>query len=492
MIRRARPARYVFLGIWPAGLLVPVAVFLWLLLNPQLDPVVPAPLFHFVVVSFAGLLGLIISLLIARTSAQLQDERVFFLTLGFVSITGIFLVHGLTTPGAIVQGASPGVGWSPRLALFVGALAFVASTFSAPGRWSAWLVRHQTAVFATFLLSLAIYGGVVLVFAEQLVPVDRTVTPIVRVVPWLTLALFGVAISRYFQAFRLSRLPMQGALVVGLVFFAQSQLSMAIGTVWRLSWWEYHGLMLAGFLAVLYGLGLEYSRGDRTLAGIIEGLFLRDTYQRIARGFTEAMTALVAAIEARDPYTRGHSARVAELSVAIGQHLRLSPETLRKLGQAALLHDIGKLGIADSILHKTAALSPEEMEEIRAHTIRGDAIVGQVESLRELTPGIRHHHEWMNGTGYPDGLSGEKIPVEARIIAVADVYDALTSARAYRPAMTRREALDVIYRESGPHLDPACVEALARALGETVPWRPGVQAVAPTVSLAGDFDPASR
>ena len=181
----------------------------------------------------------------------------------------------------------------------------------------------------------------------------------------------------------------------------------------------------------------------------------------------DAIQALVRAVEAKDPYTRGHTERVAELSVLIGRELQLSPLQLRVLHQAALLHDIGKIGVPDAILNKPGPLTPEEVAIVREHPACGHAIIRDMPSLRAQIGGVRHHHERLDGSGYPDGLVGGQIPLDARIIAVADVFDALTSARSYRDAWPRERALAHLDEEARARkLDPRCVLALHRAL----PW----------------------
>jgi HD-GYP domain-containing protein (c-di-GMP phosphodiesterase class II) len=194
------------------------------------------------------------------------------------------------------------------------------------------------------------------------------------------------------------------------------------------------------------------------------------------------VVALVEAVEAKDPYTRGHTRRVAELAVRIGQELRLGPERLRVLNRAALLHDIGKIGVPDTILNKPTKLTEDEFAVIREHPIRGYAMIRHVKSLQQELGGIRHHHERLDGSGYPDGLKGDAIPLDARIIAVADVYDALTSPRPYRDAWPRERALALIDSEAGEKLDLACARALHIVLRQVSAARRTDQPVMVTAS----------
>jgi HD-GYP domain-containing protein (c-di-GMP phosphodiesterase class II) len=287
-----------------------------------------------------------------------------------------------------------------------------------------------------------------------------------------TLGLLLLVCVRQAQLYRLSRAPTLAGFLVSAIFLFQAQLSMALAPAWHASWWEYHGLMLAGFGAALCGLVLEYSQGG-TLAGVVEGLLVRDTIRQLQRGYDEVIIALVEAVEAKDSYTRGHTQRVAELAIRIGVNLGLSPERLRTLHRSAMLHDIGKIGVPDAILNKPGRLTPDEFAVIQEHPVRGHLIVRGVRSLRGELAGIRSHHERLDGSGYPDGLTGAAIPLEARIIAVADVFDALTSARAYRSAMPPERAIEMIDREAGAKLDPACVSALHRVIAQGLPAESG-------------------
>jgi len=185
----------------------------------------------------------------------------------------------------------------------------------------------------------------------------------------------------------------------------------------------------------------------------------------------DSIRALAAAIDAKNPYTRGHSERVSQYAVAIGRHLGLDGGELQRLEIAAILHDVGKIGIEDKILLKPSALSDQEFAQMRGHVLKGAAIVSPIKRLREVLPGIRSHHENWGGGGYPDGLSGEEIPLMARIIAAADVFDAMTTHRPYQPAMVLDSVLARVRELSGTRLDPRVVEAFFAAVkaGDLVP-----------------------
>jgi HD-GYP domain-containing protein (c-di-GMP phosphodiesterase class II) len=190
--------------------------------------------------------------------------------------------------------------------------------------------------------------------------------------------------------------------------------------------------------------------------------------------FIGSLRAFAAAIDAKDPYTRGHSERVASLSRTISRYLQLPEEVQHKIWIGALLHDVGKIGIEDLILRKADGLTSEEYEQMKLHTVIGAEIMTPIEQLREVIPAIRWHHEAWNGSGYPDGLKGEQIPLFARVVAVADTFDALTTNRPYQRAYDLQAAVERITELTGRRFDAKIVTAFLRAF-EAGEIRAGVQ-----------------
>jgi putative nucleotidyltransferase with HDIG domain len=180
--------------------------------------------------------------------------------------------------------------------------------------------------------------------------------------------------------------------------------------------------------------------------------------------FIGSIRMLAAAIDEKDPYTRGHSGRVAKYSTIIGRELGLSNEELDKLRISALLHDVGKIGVEDRVLKKPGALTQEEFDLMKQHTVKGANIMRPVSQLKEVLPGIELHHEHMDGRGYPYGLSGQQIPLMARIIGVADTLDAMTTNRPYQSAMDIEFALNRIKSLTGSKFDAVVVNALESAI----------------------------
>jgi putative nucleotidyltransferase with HDIG domain len=179
--------------------------------------------------------------------------------------------------------------------------------------------------------------------------------------------------------------------------------------------------------------------------------------------FTQTVRALASAIDARDPSTRKHSDHVSSIAVEIGQAMNLSEPEIEQLEWAGLLHDIGKIGIRDAVLLKPERLTREERMLMNEHPAKGEEILRDVDQLAKVRPLIRHHHEWYNGSGYPDRLIGEEIPLLARVLHVADAFEAMTASRPYRPIpLSPAEALAELHRYAGIQFDPRVVEAFAR------------------------------
>jgi putative nucleotidyltransferase with HDIG domain len=170
--------------------------------------------------------------------------------------------------------------------------------------------------------------------------------------------------------------------------------------------------------------------------------------------------ALTAAIDAKDPYTCGHSERVARIAIRLAEELEMPPQKRSDLYLAGLLHDVGKIGVDDHVLKKTGPLTPEEYRVIQAHVEIGVTILRDLKKLHHILPGVRHHHESLDGSGYPDHLSGEDIPLEARILAVADAFDAMSSDRPYRKRLTPKQIDDIFHNGRGSQWDPRVVDAL--------------------------------
>lgn len=193
---------------------------------------------------------------------------------------------------------------------------------------------------------------------------------------------------------------------------------------------------------------------------------IRAKTEKLSRVYVQIVQALAASVDAKDKYTHGHSSRVAEYSREIARRAGYSKVRQDEIYMMGLLHDVGKIGIQDAIINKTSRLTDEEFSEIKTHPVMGDEILKKIKDLPELATGARWHHERFDGRGYPDGLAGEDIPEVARIIAVADMYDAMTSNRSYRQQLPQSVVREEFVRCRGTQLDPVFADIMIQMIDE--------------------------
>jgi hypothetical protein len=229
-----------------------------------------------------------------------------------------------------------------------------------------------------------------------------------------------------------------------------------------------YGLTLVGLTPIAWLMALAYTFVGPLVAPVfaLPLYTTRAAYKAVVdlrSMFTQTVRALASAIDARDPSTKLHSEHVAGIAVGIGQVMNLSEGEIEQLEWAGLLHDIGKIGIRDAVLLKPERLTREERMLMNEHPVKGEEILRDVDQLSRERPLIRHHHEWYNGSGYPDRLVGEEIPLLARVLHVADAFEAMTAPRPYRPVpLSTADAVAELRRYAGIQFDPNVVEAFAR------------------------------
>ncbi|MBW2702909.1 MAG: response regulator [Deltaproteobacteria bacterium] len=209
----------------------------------------------------------------------------------------------------------------------------------------------------------------------------------------------------------------------------------------------------------------ELSKDRRKLMEqvLVANAELRLAHEQLRKAYLETVAGMIKALEARDAYTRGHSERVASYAVLIASAMGIQGKDLDEIREGAILHDLGKIGVREDVLNKKGRLTDEEFAHIKTHPLIGAEIVGMIEAYRHLLPMVRHHHERIDGRGYPDGLRGDEIQLSARIIAVADCFDAMTSKRPYRDPMPIEKAKKEIQDSAGTQLDARVVGAFLMA-----------------------------
>lgn len=445
------------------GLTLPLIALAYWVAFPETDTLWRNGSFHFWATSGACLLAAATCTVLVISARSIRETRILFLALSFFSLGMIFAVHGLTTPGILYDGFHTTLQRSPWVStLAAGFFAFL-SVVSIPKFMERSRLRIPEATFA-------ICSGLVLVYFFTSLAWPNWAEGFPTQDEWFQHTLTAVTVTflvfaawRYIQSYQFARLPGQLAVAVGLLFLAEAQLSLDFGRVYQYSWWEYHGLFLAAFLAVLGGWAWELIRA-RDASAIAEGIAMRDGLAQLNRGRPADLVALADQIENHDLETFRHVDRVAAVSYAIGQAMGFHANKLRELVLSAQMHDIGKIGLPPYILTKPGALTEDEWVQMKQHPGKGFDIVGRVKGLDTIAKVIRHHHERFDGSGYPDKLAGEAIPIEARIISAADTFDALTSERPYRRMLGIEEAKAELRRVAGTQLDPNCVDTLIRLL----------------------------
>ncbi|HEU4912355.1 MAG TPA: HD-GYP domain-containing protein, partial [Actinomycetes bacterium] len=220
-------------------------------------------------------------------------------------------------------------------------------------------------------------------------------------------------------------------------------------------------------LAVLWdGVGIGPTAALLLLLPLFVARWAYAQYAEEQQAYDRTVRALMAAVETKDLYTRGHSERVSAASILIARRIGMREDRVSSLGYAGMLHDVGKLGVPTRVLTKSGRLTEAEFKAIQRHPLQGHEIVREIEFLDEAMAGIMHHHERIDGMGYPMGLAGDQIPEFARVIAVADAFDSMTTTRSYRGARTVAEAIVELRRCAGTQFDPPMVEALIAAVEE--------------------------
>ncbi len=468
--------------------LLPVIVFEYLRHAPAVDLVWRAPRFHFIVVSAASALAAIVAAAVGVVSWQRRNIQVSLLSLAFMSLTMLFGLHGLATPGFILEARHlPGVAGSLSLLVTAGWLALS----SAPSTWGPIMTlgRYQGLLVPAWALVLLSFVAACLAWPALWDRLPIHLPPLNWAVAALTIGLAAVAAARYMQAHSYSRFPLQRAVVYASGWIAAASWIQLNGTVWRASWWIYHLLLLVAAAALVRGVVRQYAASLPVAESVPEPADA-EPLALLGAALPDSVRALIVATEARDPYTAGHSLRVALHALRLGKGMGLSLPQLRALAHGALVHDVGKIEVPDAILNKPGPLTAEERRMVERHPTTGYRMCSRLGFLKEELDVIRHHHERWDGTGYPDRLAGEAIPLLARILAVVDVYDALTSERSYRQAWSHDQAFAYILQQAGTQFDPECVKAWSQLVAGARPaerapslllqWRPHGPAAGPS------------
>jgi hypothetical protein len=461
-VRVRRPDALVFLAFLIPLSLLPLAA-------TQGGGLLVVPYQHFYIVSAVSLLATLVAAALAIATVQIGLYRVLLLCLGFMSMGACFAVHGLTTPGILVPNlfkffVGSAVATSAYLSLAVPAVFFAASYLPGLSRLERRLPFWPAGWLALLVaLGLAAYAGIAIFNTWSIARLPLSTPPFSTGLAIGSIGLFSFAAIRQARSYRVARLSSQAGLIAAFVLLAGAAAAMILFRVWTFGWWYYHLLMLAAVALAFRALIFERAQG-KSLRAVLEAALELEVSVDHEQVDVEVVAALVAAVEVKDRETQGHNRRVAELCVKIGRELCMTASEQRVLARAGLVHDVGKLGIPDAILHKHGALNVSEWKVMRTHPEIGVSILGRAGHFKRELLAVLYHHERMDGSGYPHGLVAEAIPIEARIVAVADTFDVVTSERPYRKARSRADARCILEAEAGAHLDSKVVAALLKTL----------------------------
>jgi len=425
------------------------------------DSAVIAGGWHFFGVGMSALAAAFAALLLTAAGARRNDGRTVLVGTAFAAMAALLGLHGLATPGFIVE-MNGVVAFTGAATLPVGGAILALSALPGLRRPR----RLKPLIALELVLMLAILGlGTVGLLNPDLVPaVPEAGSPPALAALAAGAGFYLLVGLRALGTFALTRRANDLAVAIGIAWLAAALPAALLLTYQDLGWWLGHGFELVGLVLVGVPVAVDLFRTaqSRPLVGDLHAAELVAAEEAFLGSHVRALTVRLAQ---KDEYTEEHTRRVALRAVQVGERLGLPPGRLRALAIGGLMHDIGKLSVPDSVLKKPAALDDDEFAVIRRQPEWGERLVSELggftASVRRL---LRDHHERLDGSGYPRGLSSDQLEADTRILAVCDVYDALISARVYRDAWSHDDALALLGREAGSTLDATCVDALEQVL----------------------------
>jgi HD-GYP domain-containing protein (c-di-GMP phosphodiesterase class II) len=427
------------------------------------EKVILPAIVHLTVVGISAGAAFGASLALTVAGTRRRDGRVVLLATAFTAMAALLLVHGLATPGFLV-GRNGLVAFSGAATLPIGGAILALSALSP--------FRRPRRAGPIVGLQVGLFGGIVGVsvvgmVSPALVPgVPEVGSSGAIALMAAGLVFYGVLMLRAFNTFLLTRRFADVLVVCGILWLGVALVAALTLDYWYVGWWVGHGLEVAGIALIGSTIGFDLHRAaqSRPLLGDFRAAELVAEEEAF---LGSQVHALLIRLAEKDEYTEGHTRRVALLAVATGEELGLPAQRLRSLALGGLLHDIGKLGVPDAILGKPGALTEAEFDVIREHPEHGGRLLRELGGFRGLVVRlVEGHHERLDGTGYPRGLEASELELEVRIMAVCDVYDALSSPRVYRKAWTPEAAMELLHREAGTKLDARCVTALEKVVAE--------------------------
>jgi len=417
-----------------------------------------------VVIAIVAILAIVISVAIGIVAQKVRNIKLIFVSLAYASLAAMVLLHGLALPALLNENLQNSYIYA-QLSLVLSTVWLWLSSLSADHRLVRWLTTKKSYLLTTWCIVLVILGTIIWVFPDHHF-LDFMYSEMGKRIITLLILLFNTwAVYRHLITYMASRFSIQLAIVYSTGWMNTAQIVLITTSPSNLGWWVYHILLFLSVIAVTLMILGEYKQAE-SLSVSVKRLYRADPDSWIQTYLTPSVKDLVLKTESKDAYTAGHNYRVTVYALKLGEELGLSSAQLRSIAQGGLVHDVGKLHIPDYVLNKPGKLTDSERQLIEKHPVDGYNMCKRVGFMIEELAIIRSHHEKWNGTGYPDRLVGEDIPLVARVTAVADVYDALTSSRSYRKAMSHEKAMSILLEDSGSHFDPKCIEAWKKIVEE--------------------------
>lgn len=392
------------------------------------------------------------------------------------------LVHGLVTPGVLYE-ESQAFRTSAFLTLPV-AVALSTPLLLPNTAFGRWAARNWRDWSLLSLMGVFMFASALVFFPDVIAAPAPMATPTV-VVSVVMATAFVVLSRRQLRYFQLGRRVANLTASLSLLLLAVTALLPLVETPYSAGFWWLHGAGALGVLGVCVGLAVSRFM-SKSAQDILAPVLARDPLVAFELGLSPTVHRFVADLELKDQMTRDHVVRTGELALRVGERFRLSGTELRELALAAMLHDVGKLYTPDEILTKPSGLTAAEYEVIKLHPVHGEEMLAAEPALAHAARIVRHHHERMDGRGYPDGLAGQQIPLASRIIAACDALDAMTHDRQYRRAMPIRLAFAILREHAGSQWDPAVVEQVIAVL----PSMPTISNLDEVGRGAHAYDPA--
>ncbi len=421
------------------------------------------PRIHFYAVSATALVCAALAIALGAAGVRRRDRRAASIGAGFTVMAALLAVHGLTTPGFLIASEyTAAVGVSGALAVPLGGGVILATLVARPRTRGH--VRDLVYLQLGVVAATVAFGAVALLDPGAIPSVPVALRPLVWWIVGANTVVYGILALRALRTFQLTRRIADLAVVAGLTWLAIAVATYLLSPLWSVGFWSGHVLELGAFLVISVALASDLARAAPSHA-LRSGLDVRSVVTEEEALLGAWVARLLARLAAKDTSTREHTRRVALLAVQVGQELGLRGGRLRSLAVAALLHDVGKLQVPEAILRKAAPLTPAEFAVIKRHPIDGASLLAHIGGFADELALVRGHHERLDGSGYPDGLRGDELSLEIRILGVCDVYDALTSERVYRRAYTQAQALTILDQGRGSVFDAAALDALSRVVG---------------------------